>query len=138
MSMKKSPILLLDALVNLVLGIILLIYSPSIIKELGLPVTHQYFYPNILGAVLFGIGIALIIEFSSKESSFVGLGLGGAITINLCGGIVLLLWLIWGQLSLPVTGKIILWILAIFLIGISGTEYGIHRYSSRQHRKKSG
>lgn len=136
--MKHSPVLLLDALINLVLGIILLVLSPPIIEVLGLPVTDQYFYPNILGAILFGIGIALIIEFYRKESTFVGLGLAGAITINMCGGIVLLLWLIWGHLSLPATGKIILWVLAVLLVGISGLEYSVFRYAERSHRKTAG
>ncbi len=130
--MKHSPILLLDAFINIILGIILLVLSPSLIGSLGHPVTEQYFYPNILGAVLFGIGIALIIEFYRRDPSFTGLGPGGAIAINMCGGIVLTVWLIRGHLSLPVTGKIILWILAVLLVGLSAVEYAIYRHTSKK------
>ena len=42
--------------------------------------------------VVFGIGLAMLIECYRKSSRFVGLGLGGAIAINLCGGFVLAVW----------------------------------------------
>ena len=80
------------------------------------------FIQHILGAVLFGIGIALTIEYKRK-SKFIGLGLGGAISINLVGGIVLFYWLISGSLNIPIQGTIILWTLDFILIGISLFEY---------------
>ena len=52
-----------------------------------------------------------------------GLGLGGAICINLCGGIVLALWLIAGDLSLPLRGLVLLWGLVVILVGISIFEF---------------
>jgi hypothetical protein len=48
-----------------------------------------YFYPNALGGVLSGIGIALLIEAFREPNGLVGLGLGGAIAINLCDGFTL-------------------------------------------------
>ena len=120
--MKNVKILLLtDAIINLFLGLVLLFYSEGVANFFGLPPTDNSFYPTILGAVLFGIGIALIIEYV-KKPNFHGLGLGGAISINLIGGLVLLNWLIWRNLIIPIHGYIILWILAILLVGISLIE----------------
>lgn len=118
---QGKKILLVDAAINLFLGGVLLAYSEPIIYLLGLPTTNQNFYPNILGAVLLGIGIALIIEYKRK-GEWIGLGLGGAISINLAGGIVLFYWLVAGNLSIPIQGKIILWVLDTLLIGISSFE----------------
>ncbi len=117
-----KTLLLADSIINLLLGVILLLYSAPVIKIFGLPVTRQHFYPNILGAILFGIGIALFIEYRRK-GKLIGLGLGGAISINVMGGMVLFLWLVFGRLPLPVHGKIILWILDVILVGISTLEF---------------
>jgi len=114
-------LLLIDAIINLFLGVILLFYSKLIVRFFGLPQTNNSFYPTILGAVLFGIGVALIIEYKGLKS-IGGLGVGGAISINLIGGIALLVWLIWGNLTVPIHGFIILWILALLLVGISVFE----------------
>jgi len=120
--MRQGKILLVvDSIINVFLGIVLLAYSEPIVEFFGLPVTSINFYPNILGAILFGIGIALFIEFKRKDE-FIGLGLGGAISINMMGGIVLFLWLVFGNLNIPVHGTIILWGLDILLIGISSLE----------------
>jgi len=118
--MKNFGRLLLafDALINLFLGIVLLFYSDKIIDLFGLPYSDQKFYPNILGAVLFGIGIALLIEFSERKS-LSGLGLAGAISINISGGLALFFYLLCGQLEIPIHGKIILWVLDVLLLGIS-------------------
>jgi hypothetical protein len=56
----------------------------------------------------------------------VGLGLGGAVAINLSGGVVLILWLIFGDLNIPLRGYFFLWSLAIVLVGISSIEVFIH------------
>lgn len=124
MNKEKSGNLLLviDAIINYFLGIILLLFSESVVSIFGLPASDTKFYPTILGAVLFGIGIALTIEYKRKDK-FIGLGLGGAISINLVGGIVLLYWLISGNLYIPIQGTIILWTLDFILIGISLFEY---------------
>ncbi len=118
---QGKTLILVDSIINIFLGIVLLAYSEPVIKFFGLPVTDLNFYPNILGAILFGIGIALFIEFKRKNE-FIGLGLGGAISINMMGGIVLFLWIAFGRLNIPIQGTIILWILDIILIGISSLE----------------
>ena len=122
MKMKQGKTLLLtDAIINFILGIMLLAYSQPLVDFLGIPFTENRFYPNILGAVLFGIGIALIIQYR-KKGEMKGLGLEGAISINLSGGIVLFFWLIAGKLYIPLHGRVVLWVLDIILVGISSLE----------------
>lgn len=127
---KQFKILLIDALINLLLGILLLLFSDTIANMLGAPASKSAFYPNILGAVLIGIAIALIIEYYRKPSGLVGLGLGGAVSINLCGGLVLSLWLLFGSLNLPLKGLIFLWSLVFILVIISLAEIFFY------HRRK--
>ena len=122
---QRKTLILTDSLINLFLGLVLLGYSEPVIRFFGLPVTDQYFYPNILGAMLFGIGIALYIEYKRKDE-FIGLGLGGAISINIMGGIVLFMWLISGSLIIPLKGKIIFWVLDVILVGISSLELMVY------------
>ena len=72
--------------------------------------------------MLLGIGIALLLERFHDRSYTTGLGLGGAISINLCGGLVLAIWLLAGNVSLPLRGSIVLWALVIVLIVLSSFE----------------
>ena len=120
--MKRTFLLKIDAAINLILGVLLMAFPAGLVRALGLPLTVPAFYATILGGVLFGIGLALLIESFFKSSRFSGLGLGGAIAINLCGGGVLAIWLIGDTLSLPLQGQILLWCLVLLLIGLSLLE----------------
>lgn len=125
----KTPVsflLCIDAGINFMLGILLLAFSQPITDLLGVPFSDVRFYPTILGAVLFGIGIALMIEILRKPKGLVGLGVGGAVAINLSGGIVLLIWLLSSALHLPLRGRVFLWSLAVLLVGISMAELIVH------------
>ena len=73
---------------------------------LGIPGARSYFYPNILGAVLFGIDLALLWERAKPRPGSGGLGLSGAAAIYLCGGLVLGLWLLLGDLAIPPSGSL--------------------------------
>jgi len=123
--MKNSVVLLIDAMVNFFLGMLLVVFPAEIFQFVGLPVTDHAFYPTILGAVLIGIAVALIIEFNRKPAGMVGLGLGGAIAINLCGAFVLGFWLLNGKLSIAISGHIILWMIVIILVVISAFEISV-------------
>jgi len=125
---KKSITLITDAVINYALGILCILYT-FLAEPLGIPIIKNAFYPNILGAVLFGIGIALTIEFYRKKGEMVGLGLGGAVAINLSGGFVLIMWLIFGDLNIPFKGQFLLWSLAIILVIISSVKIFINRIS---------
>ena len=120
--MRSSTLLLIDAAVNLALGVLLLLFPRGLVDLLGLPASTSKFYPSILGAVLFGIGIALFLERYKSKTSIVGLGLAGAIAINLSGGAVLTLWLVFGELQMSQTGFVVLGILTLVLVAISAIE----------------
>ena len=115
-------LLLIDCLINLLLGILLLLFPFGIIELLGLPKSNTYFYSSILGAIILGIGLALLLELVGYSKNTRGLGLGGAILINLTGAIVLFYWLLFGSLTIPLKGQIILWIVVIIVFFIGITE----------------
>ena len=118
-----SILIAIDSVVNVLLGLLLLIFPPSLVEWLGLPLPGSAFYGRILGAVILGIGVALAIEFRREPSStLVGLGTGGAIAINLCGGGALVAYLAFGDLSLSTEGTIVLWILAALVVGLGLIE----------------
>lgn len=129
-STRTRRVLIVDAMINLILGIILLFFPLKVMGFLGLPVDVNVFYPSILGAVLIGIGMALLVEVFRRTATTAGLGLEGAMAINICGGIVLTGWLLSGKLSIPLRGEVLLWGLVIVLVGISGAEFLICREKS--------
>ncbi len=117
--MKVRTLLMIDALINLGLGLLLLIFPPRLIEALGVPIPDSNFYANVLGAVLFGIGAALLIEYYRERIGLAGLGIGGAISINICGAGVLALWLLFGNLGIPARGYVTLWLIAVLVFGVS-------------------
>ena len=104
------------------LGILLITYLPGVVDFLGVPQVAQTFYVRILGGVLLGIAIALFLETYRKHDGLIGLGLGGAIAINVSGGVVLIFLLLLENLSIPSRGRIFLWCLVCLLVGISILE----------------
>jgi len=110
-----------DAVVNLVLGVTLLFFPRGTIELLGLPRASTSFYVSLLGAVIFGIGLALVLDLVGAPAVR-GLALGGAIAINLCGGGVLAAWLLFIPLEIPRRGAVTLWIVAVLVLAIGLTE----------------
>ena len=128
----RKELLAIDGIINLVLGVLLMAFPSGLIRALGIPGGESAFYANILGGVLFGVGVALLIESLRPPLRMVGLGLGGAVSINLGGGAVLGLWLASGRLSLSTLGTFVGWGLVIVLVGLSLMElYGHFRMRSR-------
>ena len=121
--MKKTRFLLIaDGVINVLLGLLLLLFPFGIATVLGVPASDTNFYPTLLGSVLVGIGIALLIEAWGEPRGLHGLGLMGAIVINCCGGGVLLLWLLLAPLQLPLRGTVILWTIAIVVLAVGIME----------------
>ncbi len=131
LSTKHAVLLVTDAAINIILGVLLLLFPAGLIELLGLPPTPSFFYTSIFGAVLFGIGIALIVEVIGASRHMRGLGLGGAIIINLCGGAALLIWLLKGSLTIPLRGSIVLWSIALIVLAISLAEILTKSWSNR-------
>jgi hypothetical protein len=126
----QRPLLLADAIINLVLGVLLLLYPQRLAEALGMPPVATNFFPNVLGGVLFGIGLALLIAYRGGAQ---GLGLDGAIAINLCGAGVVAGWLIVAPQAIPPRGRITLWIIALLVIGIGLVEFQ-HRLRTKPDR----
>jgi len=120
MEKNRRFLIFIDGIINLLIGIILLLFPWGTGKWLGLPLPNTNFYPIILGAVIFGIGLALMLEWKGPGEKYRGLGLEGAIMINFMGGGILLLWLLLLPPQLPLRGMAILWIvaLAVLIVGL--------------------
>jgi hypothetical protein len=126
----QKALLAVDASVNLSLGVLLLAYPGWLAAALGLPPVTNTFFPNVLGGVLFGIGIALLL---ARRSEAHGLGLDGAIAINLCGAGVVVGWLVLAPGAIPPRGQITLWVIALTVISIGMAEL-LHRLRSKTRR----
>ena len=118
--MTNSTLLELDGAGNVLLGLPLLLFPELVSEFLGLPAAGATFYSAILGSVFVGIGLALLLE--RFRPALGGLGLGGAMTINLVFGVVLTAWLLSSDVDLPTRGALVLWTLAVILVGISTAE----------------
>ena len=123
--MKKVDkiLLLIDSAVNVAIGLTLLCYPLGTGDFLELPKSGNNFYPLILGAVLLGIGIALFIESKYYEKGMSGLGIEGAVAINIIASSTLIIFLIFGNINLSLTGSIILWVVGILVFTIGVVEY---------------
>jgi len=127
---QNKKLLILDGVVNLLLGIFLLCFPFGIATWLGVPEGGPNFYPIILGAVLFGIGVALLLEAYGKQKGIRGLGLEGAIAINFCGAGALAIWLLAVPLDIPLRGHVVLWVIAISVLLVGFVEL-IHQMRGR-------
>ena len=122
MNARQRRLLVIDAAINLLLGLLLLLFPTGIAAWLGAPSAASAFYPSILGGVLFGIGLALLLEARRHGRGPRGLGMAGAICINLCGAGVLALWLLAAPPAVPLRGQILLWSIAVGVLGIGLVE----------------
>jgi len=118
----NSTLLLIDGIINLLLGIPLMAAPNMVAGMLGLPQPASWFYPGILGAVLTGIGFALLIQVWPGKSPISGLGLEGAVYINLLGAGALACWLLFGDLDIPLRGRLFLWAVALIVLSLSIIE----------------
>lgn len=132
---RERCVLLADAAVDLALGLPLVFFSRDLAALLGLPEPRPPFYASILGAVLVGIGVALIIECRGTRLRSGGLGLGGALSINLCGAVVLAAWLARGALELPLRGRVLLWAVVIVCGGLSALELSLFARRAPRNRQ---
>lgn len=122
MTPNTKRLLIIDAGINLLLGALLLSFPLGTAVWLGVPQADSAFYPTILGGVLFGIGLALLLEAYGDHRTVRGLGLAGAIAINFCGAGVLAVWLVTTSLPIPLRGQILLGSIAIIVLAIGLVE----------------
>ena len=118
---QRLTLLAIDSIINLVLGICLLSMPGATIEFFGLPETDSHFYVTVLGAVLLGIGIALWIE-RRNEDRWRGLGLVGAMVINMLGAGTVLVWLLLDPFTMPARGYFVLWSVTVMVLGTALVE----------------
>jgi hypothetical protein len=120
--MKEPVLLFLNAIFYFALGFLLLLFPFGLVGALGAALPGVTFYASMLGAVLLGIGLALMLERSRGILGLPGLGINGAILINISCAITLALWLFYRSLNLLQIGYILLWGLAAMLVTITLAE----------------
>ena len=118
--MIADLLLLADALVFLAMGAILAAFPAGAVTALGLPAGQPGFYRRLLGAVLIGIGLALMMN--ALPSGLSGLGLDGAIAVNLSVALGLTILLLTGARKTPARGRRLLWLLVLVLLGLSAVD----------------
>lgn len=131
----RSILLIIDAIVNIILGFFLVFFPLKVVDLLGLPVETPPFYATVLGGVLIGIGIALFLGMEKRSGTTDGLGLGGALFINLFAGLALASLLIGDRICIPLRGYLILLGLVLFLLLICGLELLVYRAGRGQSGK---
>jgi len=102
-------------------------------QTLEIPTGENLLFPSIVGGVLTGIGISLLMERYKSSLKVTGLGLGGAISINICGVGVLAVWLAKGSLNFPIHTYVVGRTIAVIILGMSASELFDHF-----RRKNSG
>ena len=120
--MRESTLLEIDGFGNLILGLLFILFPVGLADVLGIPLDESSFYSTVLGGILIGIGIALLVERFRRSEGVVGLGLVGAISINLSFGISLAVWLLIREVEMSRQAAVLLWLLVVILIGISTIE----------------
>ena len=118
--MIADLLLLADALLFLAMGAILAVFPAGTVTALGLPSGQSGFYRRLLGAVLIGIGLALMMN--ALPSGLYGLGLDGAIAVNLSIALAVAILLLTGARKTPARGKRLLWLLVLVLVGLSAVD----------------
>lgn len=114
-----QQLLWLETLLKFVPGILLAVAPLTTLRLLGLPRPDTGFWPRLCGAILVGIAGALFLEGTSSGH---GLGLAGAIIINLCGGAVLAAMLVLDVGPHSARGRASVWLVVCTLFILSVVE----------------
>lgn len=118
MDRGQRRLLIADAVVNLLLGGLLLLAPVRLFEALQLPAQSPGLYRYVLGGVLLGIGLALLLPLRGHP----GLTLTGAIVINICGAGALGTWLLLTSSRPAAAGGLILWALTIAILVLALLE----------------
>ena len=113
-------LLWIECILKLAGGLLLIVAPRTLARLLGLPPAEHPFWPRVLGGLLVGLAIAAFLEMKLKGGN--GLGLGGAIAVNLAGAGIIGALLILGQAGSVRRGRVLLWLIAAGLAGLSLIE----------------
>lgn len=110
-------LLWLETLLKLAGGLVLIIAPNAAARVLGLPSARPSLWPRLLGAVLIGLAAATYIEGALPGSR--GLGLGGAIAINLASAAMIFSLVVLNRGVETGRGRVALSLLAGLLVLLS-------------------
>ena len=113
-------LLWIETVLKLAAGAALLLFPVATARVLGLPRAEVSFWPLLLGGVLAGVAAAAFLEGFVKNSH--GLGLAGAMAINLAGAATIATLLVAGNDVTTRRGRLALWLAAIVLAGLAFVE----------------
>ena len=119
-----DQILWFDALLKLAAGLPLAILPQAAIAVFGLPRVQNGFYARLFGAVLVGLALAVIVEGRSGHTQ-AGLGPGGALAINITGGVFLIGQVVLGRSDMSMRGRLLCWGIVAALSVLSIAEFAL-------------
>lgn len=128
MSHRASLWLRADALFDAGMGLLLLMATwDALYEALGLPLAAPPMYAQVAGGLLCGYAYLL---WTGAESSGVRRLAGTTAVVNVAGIVVLVIWLVSGELGAETLGEVILWAAVIALAAFAVAEAGIARGES--------
>lgn len=110
-------LLWLETLLKLAGGVVLIIGPNAASRVFGLPTARPSLWPRLLGAVLLGLAAATYIEGALPGSR--GLGLGGAIAVNLASAAMIFSLVVLNRGVETGRGRVALSLLAGLLVLLS-------------------
>jgi hypothetical protein len=114
-----EQLLWLETLLKFVPGALLALAPIATLRVLGLPRPDTGFWPRLCGVLLVGIAGALFLEGTSRGH---GLGLAGAIIINLSGASLLATLLVLEAGPDSARGRATVWLVVCALVTLSVFE----------------
>jgi hypothetical protein len=104
-------------------GLTLALVPVTASRVFGLPISGSAFWPRLLGAVLVGLALATVLQGDTLlKGAFThgrGLGLAGAIAVNLTSAAMLAAQLVMARAAATKRGNAALWALVLLLTALS-------------------
>ncbi len=116
-----QQLLWIETLLNFFGGLPLIVAPLATIRLLGLPPTPTGFWPRLLGTLLLGISLAMFLEGSVSGSR--GLGLAGALIINVSAVSMMVAMLLLEAGPPSARGRALMWALIVLLLWLSALEF---------------
>jgi hypothetical protein len=115
-----EQLLWLETLLKGGIGVVLALTPVTLAKALGLPRPSTTFWPRLVGALLFSLGVAAFLTGAGHVET--GLGLGALAVINLVGAAALMAALMTSNAGETRRGRLLIAAMTAFLIVLSSAE----------------
>ncbi len=125
-SSMSDQLLWFETLLKGSIGLLLVFLPITTARMAGLPHGNTAFWPRLFGAALLGIAGAFAVEGYNLAGGAIeakGLGLGGAVIINLTAILSLFGTLIFSAVATR-RGKVVIWLMILLLLFLTLFEIG--------------